>query len=67
MSVNRKYPRVIAYASTTYFGLELMDYAVSQGLAQMELYVGHSRRRDRTGQLMQIEREHIELVIGKGT
>ena len=32
----------------------------------MELYVGHSRKRYRTGQLMQIEREHIELVIGKG-
>ena len=66
LSVNRKYPRDIAYASRMYFGLELIDYAVSQGLAQMELYVGHSRKHDRTGQLMQIEREHIELVIGKG-
>ena len=32
----------------------------------MKLYVGHSRKNDRMGQLMQIEREHIELVIGKG-
>ena len=39
LSVNRKYPRDIAYASTMYFGLELIDYAVSQGLAQMELYI----------------------------
>ena len=37
-----------------------------QGLAQMELYVVHIRKNDRTVKLIQIEREHIELVIGKG-
>ena len=41
MGINRSYPRAIAYAGAEYFGLELNDYAVSQGVAQLEMYVGH--------------------------
>ena len=66
MGMNRLYPRAVAYAGAEYFGLDLKDYSASQGLAQLEMYVGHCRCQDRTGQLMMIERDYVELLIGRG-
>ena len=66
MGMIRGYPRVVAFAGPEYFGLDLNDYAASQGTAQMEMYVGHIRRGDRTGDLMLIEKDYVELLLGLG-
>ena len=64
--MNRNYPRVIAYAGPEYFRLDLTDFAASQGVAQLKMYVGHCCRRDRTGELLLIKKDYIELLVGRG-
>lgn len=65
IGVNQHYPRDVAYASQEYHGMELIDFAAGQGLAQLEFYIGHNQRGDRIGELIQIEKDNIQLVIGK--
>ena len=66
LNVNRDYPRAVAFAGPEYFGLDLNDFAAIQGMAQLEMYVGHCRCQDRTGDLLLIEKDYVELIIGKG-
>ena len=49
-----------------YFGLDLNNFAASQGMAQLEMYVGHCCCQDQTGDLLLIEKDYVELIIGKG-
>ena len=57
---------MVAYSGPEYFGLDLNDFAASQGVAQLEMYVGHCRCRDRNGNLLLIGKDYVELLIGKG-
>ena len=66
LGMNRHYPQVMAYTGLEYFGLDLNDYAASQGVAQLEMYVGHCRRKDHTGTLLLIEKEYVEIIVGRG-
>ena len=56
---------MVAFACPEYFGLDFNNYEASQGVAQLEMYVGHCRRQDCTGKLLMIKKEYIELIIGK--
>ena len=58
--INRTYPQAVAFAGPEYYGLDLTDYAASQGTAQMKMYVSHIRRGDRTGDLMLIEKTMLK-------
>ena len=62
-----KFPTALRYAGARYFGLSLDDLAIMQGAAQLRFYLGHVNQMDRTGKLLIIEKDILELVIGKGT
>lgn len=66
LGVNRNFPQAIAYAGKEYFGLDLTDYAVLQGMAQLKMYMGHRRVDNQTGCLLRIAKDHVKLVIGWG-
>ena len=66
LGINRNYPQGVAYSGPEYFDLDLNDFAASQGVVQLEMYVGHCCRRDHTGNLLLIGKYYVELLIGKG-
>ena len=66
LNLNRNYPRAVAVAGPKYFGLDLNDFAASQGMVQLDMYVGHFRCQDQTGDLLLIEKDYIELIVGTG-
>ena len=35
-------------------------------MAQLEMYVGHCRCQDQTGDLLLIEKDYVELILGQG-
>ena len=47
-------------------GMGLDNMVCVHGVAQLQLLLGHLNKRDRTGQLIQIDRDYVELLVGTG-
>ena len=66
MGLNKHFPLAMEHAGAAWLGLGLDDLPTMQGVAQLQLLLGHVNKQDRTGTLIQIERDYLELVIGLG-
>ena len=66
LGLARNFPLAVVHAGVADMGLGIDDFTCVHGVAQLQLLLGHLNKRDRTGQLLQIERDYIELVVGTG-
>ena len=64
--LNAKFPLVLAHGGAEYFGLQLDDAYFLQGISQIKFLLGHLNLQDRTGDLIRIAHDHLELVLGHG-
>jgi hypothetical protein len=64
--LRKSFPRAVVFGGPKYFGLELDDLAIAQGSTQIRYYMGHTNMCDRTGKLLRISKDNLELVIGTG-
>ena len=46
--------------------MDIPYLVVLQRVAQLNMYIGHIRKRDSTRELIQIKMEYAELLIGRG-
>ena len=56
----------MVHAGPDCMGLSIDDLPTMQGVAQLQLLLGHVNKQDRTGTLICIERDYLKLVIGLG-
>ena len=66
LGMARNFPLAVVHAGVADMGLGIDNLTCTHGVAQLQLLLGHLNKRDRTGQLLQIERDYIELVVGTG-
>ena len=64
--LRKSFPRAVVFGGPKYFGLELDDLAIAQGSTQIRYYMGHTNMCDRTGKLLRISKDNLELVLGTG-
>ena len=66
MGLNEHFPLMMVHAGPAWLGLGIDDLPTLQGVAQLQLLLGHVNKQDRTGTLILIEQDYLELVIGLG-
>ena len=54
----------MVHAGLVLLGLGIDNFSTIQGVSQLQLLLGHINKRDRTGILIEIDRDYLELVIG---
>ena len=66
LGVNKNPPLVLVHGGSNVFGLVIDNFFHVQGVAQLQLLLGHLNKEDRTGKLIRIEKDNLELLIGLG-
>lgn len=66
LGLNKNFPLALVHAGPDWLGLGVDDLPTMQGVAQLQLLLGHVNKQDRTGELIHIERDHLEVIIGVG-
>jgi hypothetical protein len=64
LGFNRNTARRVVYGPARYGGLGFRDLAVEQGIAQVELFIRHTRAGSSQGKLLRIALSWWQLVIG---
>lgn len=67
MHVNRNTARSIIHGPFDYGGLEIPHIYTLQGADKLQLFIGHLRIQDRTGQLIHCNLTYLQLLSGTGT
>ena len=57
LGLNKNFLLALVHASLEWMGLGVDDLPNMQGVAQLQLLLGHLNKQDRTGQLIAIEQE----------
>ena len=66
LGLNKKFPLALVHAGQEWLGLGVDDLPTMQGVAQLQLLLGHINKQDSTGKIITIKWDHLELVIGMG-
>lgn len=66
LNLNKNFPLNAVHRGCKLFGLEIDDAYHMQSIAQMKYFLGHTNMGDRTGDLIQIAVNYLELVSGIG-
>ena len=66
LGLNRHFPLAMVHAGSDWLGIGVDDLYTMQGVAQLQLMLGHVNKGDRTGELIRIERDWLELALGLG-
>ena len=66
LGLGHRFPLTVAFAGVEDLGVGLDDIVCVLGVAQLLLLLGHMNKQDRTGQIIQIDRDYIELIVGTG-
>ena len=66
INLNEHFPLALVHGSADYFGLQLDDVYFLRGISQLKFLLGHLNMKDRTGDLIRIAHEHMELTLGHG-
>ena len=67
LHINRHTARSIIHGPATLGGLALPQLYTTQGIDKLELFLGHLRISDRTGQLIHSDLTFLQLLSGSGT
>ena len=62
LGLGQNFPLTAVHAGADDLGLGIDDAVCMLGVAQLQLLLGHLNKDDRTGRLIQIDRDFIELV-----
>ena len=66
IGLNKHFPLTMVHAGPAWLGSCLDDLPTMQGVAQLQLLLGHVNKQDCTGTLICIEQDYLELIIGLG-
>ena len=66
LGLNKKFPLALVHSGPGDLGLGIDEFAATQGIAQLQLLLGHLNMMDRTGNLIGITLGTLELEIGLG-
>ena len=66
LGLNKHFPLALVHAGPDALGLGINDLPTIQGIAQLQLLLGHLNKADRTGKLILITLGSLELEIGLG-
>ena len=66
LGLNKHFPLSLTHAGPTWLGLGIDEFSSVHGVAQLQLLLGHLNIQDRTGTLIEIERDYLELLAGLG-
>lgn len=66
LGLNKHFPLALVHAGPDDLGLGIDDLPTIQGVAQLQLLMGHLNKADRTGTLLEITLGVLELEIGLG-
>ena len=66
LRLNEHFPLALMHARPEILGLGINDMAMVQGIAQLQLLLGHLNKTDQTGTLIKIALSYLELEIGLG-
>ena len=64
---NRHFPRAVIYAPLKFQGKQLDDYKVFQYTSHLVRFVDYLRQKDELGNLLRIQMDQHQLIIGSGT
>ena len=64
MGFNRHIPTAVRFGPKKYNGKGLADFATQQHIQHLERFCGHIRRQKEIGNLLQIEMDTIQLIMG---
>ena len=59
LGLNKKFPLALVHTGLEWLGLGVDDLPTMQGVAQLQLLLGHVIKQDRTGKLITIEQDHL--------
>ena len=66
LGLNRKFPLALVHTGPKNIGLGIDEISTTQGIAQLQLLLGHLNKSDCTGTLMVINLSYLELEVGLG-
>ena len=66
LGLNKNFPLALVHAGPESLGLGIDDMTMVQGIAQLQLLLGHLNKADQTGTLIKIAVSYLELEIGLG-
>ena len=66
LGLNKRFPLALVHAGPDALGLGIDDLPTLQGVAQLQLLMGHLNKADRTGDLIEITLGSLEMEIGLG-
>ena len=66
LGLNRNFPLALVHSGPEDLGLGIDEFPTTQGIAQLQLLLGHLNVWDRTGKLIAITLGTLELEIGLG-
>ena len=66
MGLNHNFPLSVLHTSIDNLGLAIDGIIFAQGIAQLQLLLGHLKKSDRTRSIIEIDRDHIEMTIWVG-
>ena len=64
MGISRKTSQKLIFASYHYSGFDFADTWVQQDLQHLQLLIGHLGHQDQVGNLLQINRDTLQLLLG---
>ena len=67
LGLNDKFPLVMLHSVPDNLGLGIDNLPSIHGVAQLHLLLGHVNMGDRTSKIIEINCNHLELIIGLGT
>ena len=67
LCLNKKFPLSMIYSSQDDLGLGIDNLPTIYGVSQLQLLLRHLNMGDRTGRIIEIDRNHLELTIGLDT
>ena len=66
LGLNKRFPLALVHSGPEALGLGIDDLPTLQGVAQLQLLLGHLNRADCTGDLIEITLGSLEMEIGLG-
>ena len=67
LGLNRNFPLAMIHSGPNNLSLGIDDLPTIHGIAQLKILLGHLNIADRTGRIIEFDRDHLELTIGLGS